>query len=54
MFTHCTLTFIALLSYLVVVSAEVLEVSEADVRQTDHNGDDQHHEREHGGRRVEA
>lgn len=51
---NITHTFIVLLLYLVVVSAEVLEVSEADVRQADHNGDDQHHQREHGGRRVKA
>lgn len=42
------------LLYLVVVSAEILEVSEADVRQTDHDGDDQHHQSEHGSRRLET
>ena len=36
------------------MGAEVLEVSEADVGQTDHDGDDQDHQREHGGGRHEA
>lgn len=40
--------------YLVVVSAEVLEVTEADVGQTDHDGDDEDHKSEHGGRRLKA
>lgn len=39
---------------LVVVSAEILEVSEADVGETNHYGDDQHRQREHGGRRDET
>lgn len=42
------------LLYLVVMSAEILEVSKADVRQTDHDGDDQHHQSEHGGRRFKT
>ncbi len=36
--------------YLVVVRAEVLEVTEAHVRQADHDGDDEHHEGKHGRR----
>lgn len=40
--------------YLVVVSAEILEVSETNVGQTDNDGDDQHHQSEHGGRRLET
>ncbi len=36
--------------YLVVVCAEVLEVTEAHVRQADHDGDDEHHEGKHGRR----
>lgn len=39
--------------YLVVVGAEVLEVAEADVGQTHHDGDDQHHQGEQRGRRLE-
>lgn len=39
--------------YLVVVRAEVLEVTEADVRQADHDGDDEHHEGKHGRRSQE-
>lgn len=35
------------LTYLIVVSTEVLEVSEADVGQTDYDGDDQNHQSEH-------
>lgn len=35
--------------YLIVMSTEVLEVSKADVRQTDHDGDDQYHQSEHRG-----
>lgn len=42
------------LLHLVVVSTQVLEVSEADVRQADHDGDDQHHKSEHGGRCLKA
>lgn len=38
--------------YLVVVGAEVLEVAEADVGQTHHDGDDQHHQSEQRGRRL--
>lgn len=34
--------------HLVVVGTEVFEVSEADVAETDDNGDDQDHECEHG------
>lgn len=37
-------------SYLVVVCAEVFKVTETDVRQAHHDGDDQHHEGEHGSR----
>lgn len=42
------------LVHLVVVSTQVLEVSEADVRQADHDGDDQYHQSEHGGRCLKA
>lgn len=38
--------------YLVVVGAEVLEVAKADVGQTHHDGDDQHHQGEQRGRRL--
>lgn len=34
-------------SYLVVVRAEVFKVTEANVRQADHDGDDENHEGEH-------
>lgn len=36
------------LPHLVVVSAEVFEVPEADVTQADHNGDHKDHKGEHG------
>lgn len=34
------------------MGAEVLEVAEADVGQTHHDGDDQHHQGEQRGRRL--
>lgn len=37
-------------SDLVVVSAEIFKMSEADVREADDDCDDQNHKREHGGR----
>ena len=40
--------------YFVVVSTEVLKVSEADVREADDDCDDQDHKREHGRRRGES
>lgn len=40
--------------HLVIVGAQVLEVSEADVGKADHDGDDQNHQSEHGGGGFEA
>lgn len=40
--------------YLVVVGTEVLEMPEADVGETDDDGDDENHQREHGCRGYKA
>lgn len=47
-------TELRLFCYLVVVSAEIFKVSEADVREADNDCDDQNHKREHGGGSCKA
>lgn len=50
----CAATELRLFCYLVVVSAEIFKVSEADVREADDDCDDQNHKREHGGGSCKA
>lgn len=40
--------------YLVVMGTEVLEVAKTDVGQTDHDGDDQHHQSEQRSWRLKS